>query len=204
MQALDELQKDAIAELLNMGMGHAAATLSEMINEEVGLSIPSVELVDRSTVTSHIGRPPHYRISGVRETFRGEFWGDAFLLFPELKSLDLVRAILQDSVPLEELTDMEEEVLVEVGNILLNACLSTLSDVIHEELRTEIPTYVAGDVSNIFGEGTSRDVNAKDMLMVRIEFSVKNNDIRGHLVLMLESAALAVMVQRIETVLINA
>ena len=82
---------------LNMGMGAAAASLSEMIDDEVGLSVPFVEIMTKEQVVRHFGES---RISGVKETFSGVFWGEALLLFPELNSLELVRAILRDNAPI--------------------------------------------------------------------------------------------------------
>ena len=195
MADLNELQQDAVAELLNMSMGAAAASLSEMIDEEVGLSIPFVEIMTREEAAHHFSDS---RISGVKESFSGAFWGEALLLFPELNSLELVRAILKDSAPLEELTDLEEEVLVEVGNVLLNSCLSTLADVLQQEIRTDIPSYVGGGASSLFDQGDPDEAPDESVMLVRIEFTVEDNDIRGHVVLILESDALTVMLRQIE------
>ncbi len=45
MPSLTDLQRDAISELLNIGMGRAANALSQMANAEVQLSVPFVYLM---------------------------------------------------------------------------------------------------------------------------------------------------------------
>jgi len=119
-------------------------------------------------------------------------------LFLGLNSLDLVRAILKDAAPLEELTDLEEEVLVEVGNMLPNSCFSTFADVLHQEIRTELPSYVGGDVDDIFRNIHRTDVPEESVLLGRIEFNVTDKDIRGHVVPMLETDALNIMLEQVE------
>ena len=90
-------------------MGCAAAALSEMINEEVKLSVPGVEFVSRLEATHIIGSKAKTDVSGVHQHFHGAFGGDAMLLFPEEQSLELVRAVLQhDDMALQDLTDIAE------------------------------------------------------------------------------------------------
>lgn len=42
---LTELERDALAELANIGVSRAAASLRKMVGQQVLLSVPSVEVV---------------------------------------------------------------------------------------------------------------------------------------------------------------
>ena len=77
MIGLTELQRDVMMELLNIGMGRAAAVLSEMFHEEVDLSIPFVDLLSRRTATGLIMEKGAERIVAVQQRFSGLFWGAA-------------------------------------------------------------------------------------------------------------------------------
>jgi len=77
---LTELQQDAIIELLNIGMSRAASALSQMVGEEVYVSIPSVDLLSRHEVAVLIMEKNSERIIAVQQQFSGLFWGDAMLL----------------------------------------------------------------------------------------------------------------------------
>jgi len=74
---LDDFFVDAVAEVLNVGMGSAAAALSEMISEEVKLSVPGVEFVSSLEATYIIGDKAKSNVSGVHQHFQGAFGGDA-------------------------------------------------------------------------------------------------------------------------------
>jgi len=51
---LSDLQKDMLGELVNMGLGSAAASLSEMTGEEVLLSTPQVSFIPRQELCSKL------------------------------------------------------------------------------------------------------------------------------------------------------
>ena len=65
MKALDELHQDMLTELFNLGMGNAANALSEMVNEEVLLSIPEVLFMDKAELTKVLEKDSGGHISGV-------------------------------------------------------------------------------------------------------------------------------------------
>ncbi|MEZ5673425.1 MAG: chemotaxis protein CheC [Thiotrichaceae bacterium] len=147
---LTELQRDAITELLNIGMGYAAFSLSQMLDDEVKLSIPSVELLSRQDAAAHIEADPYKRIVAVKQHFRGSFWGDVFLLFPKEKSLDLVKALMKQNLSQDVLTELEQDALMEVGNVILNSCLSTLADMLmKEEVSSGLPVFMIGSAQEV-------------------------------------------------------
>ncbi len=63
------------------------------------------------------------------------------LVFPEVHSLELVRSLLKENVPLDSLTDLEQEALMEVGNIILNACLGSISNALGEPINCSMPSF---------------------------------------------------------------
>ncbi len=82
---------------------------------------------------------------GIHEAFSGPFSGNAFLLFPEDRSLELVRLTLQDQFDCNALTEVKEEALVEVGNIIINSCLSSIGEIFETEIVNQSPALVNGD-----------------------------------------------------------
>ncbi|MBV1909629.1 MAG: chemotaxis protein CheC [Kangiellaceae bacterium] len=185
MKKLTEFQQDAIAELLNIGMGSAASSLSEMVGETVILSVPSVAFLPQDIAVGKIKEIVGDRITAVRESFKGSFWGDALLLFPANQSFDLVRALLKDdSLPLEMLSEMEQEALTEIGNIILNACLGSLANIFNQNLTYQLPVYSQGDCEEVM---TGNSGNSKEgILLLKMEFSLQETNIRGALSLLLD------------------
>ncbi len=187
---INEFYVDAVAEVLNIGMGSAAASLSEMINEEVKLSVPGVEFVSRSVATEIIAAKAKTDVSGVHQHFEGAFGGDALLLFPEDQSLELVRAVLQqDDMTLKDLTEMEQEAMTEIGNVILNACLCSMADMFGKEMRGEIPEFVHGTLQEVFSEDGLQGQTEAIVLLLNMQFSVDEKNIQGYVTFLMDVAS---------------
>ncbi|OUD13970.1 hypothetical protein [Thioflexithrix psekupsensis] len=186
---LSELQKDAICEMLNIGMGQAAASLSAIISEELKLSIPTVELLSRQEAANIISCDPQRRIAGVKQHFEGPFWGDALLLFPQEKSLQLVRALVKEELPPELLAELEQDALTEVGNIILNSCLGSFGNVLTQEVTSDLPLFINGSALEVLytAKPQERDV----VMFMRVEFSTHNQSISGYVAFLLEIPSIA-------------
>ena len=91
---LSELEHDTISELINIGVGRAASSLSEMVEQPVELTVPRITFVERFSDTE-LAKAPTEVVSAVSQTFDGPFKGEAMLVFPEERSLELVPSWLQ-------------------------------------------------------------------------------------------------------------
>jgi len=193
---LTALQRDAIVELLNIGMGRAASSLSEMVAEEVLLSVPEVFLVSRDEAIARLGLSESTRVSTVCEGFSGPFAGDALLMFPQADSLDLVHALLREEMPLEMLSEMEQEALTEVGNIVLNACLGSLGNVFTRELSYQLPVFLHGECADMLDAEAGRQRSL--VLSMRTDFGLQRAKVDGHLVLIMDLASIHAFLEQID------
>jgi chemotaxis protein CheC len=181
---LSELQHDAIVELLNIGMGNAARSLNEIVNKEVKLSIPSLELLTRQEVANRLNTQPKAKITTVKQHFNGPFWGETFLLFPQEKSSELVKVFIKDDVPQNMLAELEIDALTEVGNIILNACISSLANNLTHELTSELPVFMTGTATEVLGiNATGKD---EVVMFLRMDFALQSTDIEGYVAFILE------------------
>lgn len=197
---LDEFFIDAVAEVINVGMGSAAASLSEMVNEEVKLSVPGVEFVTRNDAENIIGNRAKSDLSGVKQHFNGAFSGEALLLFPEKQSLELVRAVVGDEVTLDDLTEMEQDAMKEIGNIILNACLCGMADMFGQQLRGEIPGFVKGTVEQIFA--SDKNIPEKDIvLLLKMDFAIERKNIQGYVTFLMDMTSIDALKYHIQSFL---
>jgi chemotaxis protein CheC len=181
---LSEIERDAISEIANLGVSRAAAKLRQMVGEQVLLSVPSVRIVGRSEAAALVERGNSPRLVAVQQQFEGPFSGRALLIFPEGQSLELVRSIVGPEHPLEDIIDLEQEALAETGNIILNACLATIANVLQKPMRMSLPSVIRGDGSTMFRDG--RDPDANLVLFLYIDFTIKRRDIHGFIALLLD------------------
>ena len=83
---LTELELDAVTELVNIGVSHAATSLREMVNEQVHLSVPRIALVSRDEAIAIVIANESSKLVAVHQVFEGDITGRALLIFPEPKS----------------------------------------------------------------------------------------------------------------------
>src|ERR1700685_2803657 len=150
VDGLTDIEQDALAEIANMGVSRAANSLRQMVGEEVLLSVPAVKIVTRKAASKLVERNNAKKLVAVQQSFEGPFAGRALLIFPEAQSLELVRAIVGEEHTLEDVIDLEQEALAETGNIILNACLATIANVLRHTMRMSLPTVIRGDGGALF------------------------------------------------------
>jgi len=189
MVNLSELENDALVEIFNIGVGHAAAAMSEIVNEEVIMSVPSITFLNRADAAALLGsKKDGERICGVSQHYDGAFATEAILMFPEDKSLEIVRLMVGDSVPLQELTEMEQEAMSEIGNIILNSCVGTLANLFDSELHGSLPLYHVGTSAQIMSSFGGPDDAV--VLMLHIDFVLAKHQIHGYVAFVLDLSAL--------------
>ena len=186
--SLSELELDALTELVNIGVSRAAASLGAMVGEQVLLSVPSVVIVSRSKAADLLGGTRQDLLVAVRQAFHGDVSGRALLIFPEKNSLELVRAVAGERLSLEDILDLEHEALAEIGNIILNACIATVANLLERSLTMSLPEIVRGDSDGLFdlGAAIADDV----VLFVHINFSLKGHRIMGYVAMVMDFASL--------------
>jgi chemotaxis protein CheC len=185
---LSELELDALTELVNIGVSRAAASLGAMVGEQVLLSVPSVVIVSRSKAADLLGGTRQDLLVAVRQAFHGDVSGRALLIFPEKNSLELVRAVAGERLSLEDILELEHEALAEIGNIILNACIATVANLLERSLTMSLPEIVRGDSEGLFDLGVA--IGDDVVLFVHINFSLKGHQIMGYVAMVMDFASL--------------
>ena len=189
---LTEGERDALAEIANMGVSRAANSLRQMVGEQVLLSVPAVNIVTRRTASAFVERGNETKLVAVQQSFDGPFAGRALLIFPAAQSLELVRLIVGDEHTLEDVIDLEQEALAETGNIILNACLATIANMLHRTMRMSLPTVIRGDGETLF-DVEAEDATGNLVLFLYIDFSIKKRDIHGFIALLMDLPSIAAL-----------
>ena len=188
-RVLDSLELDALTELVNIGVSRAAASLREMVGEQVHLSVPSVSLVSREEAIGVLDGGENRKLVAVHQVFEGEITGRALLIFPEAKSLELVRAVTGGNLPLEDIIELEQEALAETGNIILNGCLATMANMLRRSLRMSLPEILRGECTIFFSLAPPPEAGDVVMLLY-IDFAVRQRDINGHIAMLMDMPSL--------------
>ncbi|HKK02278.1 MAG TPA: chemotaxis protein CheC [Desulfuromonadales bacterium] len=194
LEQLTEQQLDMLKELSNIGMGHAATALSQMLDQTVMLRVPRVTVADLAEVPRLLGGAER-QVVGITLRLLGEARGHILLLFPRASAEHLLQQLSGQSEPGAELDEMAVSTLCEVGNILSSAYLSAMGNLLEMVLIPSVP-LLASDMAGAVVDrllielGQSEDLT----LVVETEFhdlGPESSAVTGHFFLIPEPAALA-------------
>lgn len=191
--SLDDLERDALTEVVNIGVSRAAASLRKMVGRQVLLSVPAVEIVTRRAAASLIGQRESEDLVSIHQDFEGAFSGRALLIFPETKSMELVHSILGEDVGPEDLPELESEALAETGNVILNNCLGTMANMLQQSLKMSLPSVTRGNGDQIFARAGREGEDVALVLFLYINFTIQDRNIRGYIAMLMDLPSLSAL-----------
>jgi chemotaxis protein CheC len=184
---LSDLETDALTELVNLGVGRAAASLARMVGGPVTLSVPAVKVVTYEEAAALTMRGGTGSLVAVQQRFVGAFSGTALLVFPEARSLELVRAVVGEAIPLEDVVDLEQEAVAEIGNVVLNGCLATMANMLRQRLDMSLPDVLRTTDAQLFAATQREDGH---VLFLSIDFQMRQREIKGYIALLMDLPSL--------------
>jgi chemotaxis protein CheC len=137
VRTLKAHQLDALREVANIGAGHAATALSQMTNRTIMIAVPEVNVRPLEDVAELFGSADAV-ISAVLMHMMGDLTGRTMILFPNESARNLCDILLRRAPG----TTQEQSGLKEVGNILVSAYLTALSDFMGMMLVPSVPSLV--------------------------------------------------------------
>lgn len=198
---LTELEKDALQEIMNIGFGRAAADLAEIINLHVILSVPHIAVLQSEEVISYIHNqiPDTTDMSMITQFFSGRFNGGSFLVFPHGEGRKLLRIFDGEMALLGENYDidiLEKETLVEVGNIIIGACVGKIAEMLGDVVSYAPPRFFSQD--QIF-ETLDDVLNASDSfaILFKTVFNFEQYNVSGYLFLVSQQSIMPWLKQAI-------
>lgn len=180
---LDALSVDALTEIFNLGVGQAASAFSQIAGESVQLTVPRVLMLSRNELADHLALGGVAGFSAVRQRFSGAIQSEAVLMFPADRGLQLVRMMVGGEVALDQLAEMEQEALLEIGNILLNSVMASVADELQAPMDGDLPTLDLSLVQDLVG---GRSEGGAPVLLIDIQFEVAAQEVRGLLAFLLD------------------
>jgi chemotaxis protein CheC len=198
MLQLTDVQQDALIELLNIGFGRAAASLSQLTGHRVLLEVPEVSIHLVSEVAEALERVVRTDVASVHQIFSGPVAGDALLIL-DYQGASMLKELLTNEPALPLSIDTSaREVITEVGNILLNACLGTFGNLLQVQVSFSVPHLSLESVGAIL---ESLRINRRGLeyaLIVHAGFRLREAEVKGYLVIVLSVASLDRLIREVE------
>lgn len=190
---LNNVQMDILKETSNIGMGHAATALSQMIGHPVKLRVPHVTITKISQVPESLGGAEKMMV-GITLQVLGDARGSILLLFPQESAHRLLCNLIGDQGKVLIMNEVTISALKEVGNILASAYLSALGSMLHKTLIPSVP-LLAYDMAGAVVDYVLIDLSKSSDLAMLVETdfigeSSSDLAIKGHFFLIPDPSTL--------------
>jgi chemotaxis protein CheC len=195
---LTALQEDALVELLNIGFGRAAASLSQLTGHRVLLEVPHVTIHPIDELSEALERVIQTEVASVHQIFSGPVAGDALLILDQSGAAMLKELLTNEPALPLSIDASAREVLTEVGNILLNACLGTFGNLLKVQVTFSVPQLNLESLGAILESLRVNQEGVKYALVVHAGFKLRDTEVRGYLVIVLSVASLDRLLRAVE------
>ena len=192
---LNDTQLDALKEISNIGMGHAATALSQMIGQQINLRVPNVTITEISKVPEYLGGAEKMMV-GITLQILGDARGSIMLLFPQESAHRLLSSLLGQQGKALVMNEVNVSTLKEVGNILASAYLSAIGTMMKKTLIPSVP-LLAYDMAGAVVDYVLIDLSKSGdwAMMVETDFSGEVGQelaIKGHFFLLPDPVTLTI------------
>jgi chemotaxis protein CheC len=196
---LTAVQRDALIELLNIGFGRAAASLSQLTGHRVLLEVPQVSVHPIGELETALERVITSDVASVHQIFSGPVSGDALLILDH-SAAGMLKELLTNEPPLPLPLDASaREVLTEVGNILLNACLGTFGNLLQVQVSFSVPQLNLETLGQVLRSLLVNREGLRYALVVHAGFRLRDAEVTGYLIIVLSVASLDRLIRAVET-----
>jgi chemotaxis protein CheC len=188
-------QLDALTEMINIAFGRAAASLSTLTGHRVLLDVPRVSVYPIDALPPALASLVHGDLTTVHQIFTGPVAGDALLLMDYDQAVTLCGLLVENRLPIPKLDASDREVLTEVGNIVLSACLGTFGNLLRVHISFSVPRLHLDELNAMLDTLIIETEELQYALVMYADFKLKGSGATGYLVIVLGVASLDRLLQ---------
>ena len=186
---LTEDQRDALQEIANIGMGQAGSSIAKIWGEFVSLSIPRIAHIDRESIPAMLSRfVGDGSVNAVRQAFHGHLRGEVIVVFSGGRSDQLAELMGYDDADSVE----EQELLLDVANILVGACLGSVAETLEADIGFSAPSLMGLNVSPA-GLIRPEELISGRALFLEVRFTLERKSFASHLIVMMPADEVRVL-----------
>lgn len=195
---LSASQQDALIELINIGFGRAAAALSKLTGHRVELEVPQITMCPIGEMSDRLRPLIGNEVASVHQIFSGPVHGDALLVLDQGSAAILKELLTNEPALPLEIDGTAREVLTEIGNILLNACLGTFGNLLKVQVSFSVPHLTLETLEGVVGSIAVGREGLRYALIVHAAFRLRNSSLSGYLVIVLGVASIERLIRALE------
>lgn len=140
---------DVMKEIGSIGTGHAATALSKLLQREVRITIPKVQILDFDGAVKRIGKEEEI-IGATLVQMSGDLDGLMLFLYDKRFARKMLKKLLQTEYKdFDSMDDMAFSALKEVGNIIICSYINAFSQLVHVDLHLSVPSSTVNMLGGI-------------------------------------------------------
>lgn len=141
---LNDMHKDVLLELGNIGTGNALTSLSQLTCHPIQMDLPSIRITDMSSLPEIIDFPGNQNAGVVIDVHGDLDCVITFLLNEQFAKIIAEELTGETVTDLTRMNEMQESAIREVGNIMCNAYLNALASMLESEFSVSLPNLKLG------------------------------------------------------------
>jgi chemotaxis protein CheC len=186
---LNEIQKDALKEVGNIGAGHAATALSQLLNAKIHLTEPRIDVIKFRDLATRVGHE-NRMVAALHMYIRGEAPGQIVVLLDREQAFDFVSKFLKRVIGEIQIFDsIADSTLKEIGNIIAGSYLSAINNLTGQNVLPSVPTLSYGTVQAAFRTLMSI-LPDQDVFLIESAFLDHQKQVSGQFILIPETGSL--------------
>jgi chemotaxis protein CheC len=174
---LNAVQLDVLQEVGNIGAGNAATALSQLLNEKVDMTVPTVKIIPFDDIFSKIG--VEEVVIGVIVRVLGDIPGNILFTLEKEAALKIISKLTGEQQ--EVISELGNSALCEIGNIISSSFMNAIAKLTNLTMMPSVPA-VALDMMGAILSTTFIEAGQFDEYILDLEtqFIQENEKLNGH------------------------
>ncbi|MBN2619589.1 chemotaxis protein CheC [candidate division WOR-3 bacterium] len=196
-KCLSPEQLDALKEVANIGSGHAATSLSQLMGKKVMVRVPKILTGPLEDVILRIADPNDVVVS-VLMYFLGDLTGRTLLLYPYEDGQELTSLLMPAAQ--ENSAEVQESLLKEVSNILSCSYMNALGELLGLLILPSVPGMIVDMVGAVLSSVVLEFGREKDFIFCvesEFDFGEMEKPLRAYFLLLPDTTSLELILKKL-------
>jgi chemotaxis protein CheC len=195
---LTHRQSDALTELVSIAFGLTASKLSEISGHRVLLEAPVIAIHPMDVLARKLGLFVTGEVATVHQVFQGPVSGDAMLFLNYDGAITLTNLLVEERLQSQRFDSSTGEILSEVGNMLLSACLGVFGNLLQVHVTFSVPRLHLDSLEHCLSSMFTGGEQLRYAVVMTASFNVSEHGVDGRIVIILGVSSLARLIQAVE------
>lgn len=197
LNSINEVHIDIFREIGNIGAGNAATALASILNKQIHMSVPDVQIVPFNDIVNIMDGPENL-VAGLLVDMGGDLSGFILVVLDMFDAKEMAAIALgedADHSDNEHLTEMEVSALEEIVNILVGAYLSAIHSMTSLSVTPQVPQLTIDMVGAIVSVATVEYGEIGDsVLFLKTQFRDLEKEMSGQFFLIPDFSSYKVLI----------